>query len=387
MKIGTILFTYNRPEHTAKVIEGLKNNTELPEKLYIFHDGLKMEKHKSEWEEVRSIIEQVDFCPVEIIRSEKNKGLAKSIVDGVDYVLEYCDAVIVLEDDCVPMPLFMSYMNSALMKYLESNKVYGITGYTYDNINLKSVYDAYFIGRMCSWGWATWKNRWACFEEDEKILGRIYDDEIANRQLAIFGGTDLENMFEDKLSGKNDSWAVCWALKIIEKHGFILMPKKSLIKNIGFDGTGIHCDQMEVHTDLDRRKMGTWSLPEQIYIDECVEQSFIRTMGNPFANGKGQEEKEHIYVYGAGNYMRKHSADLYNNYYVEKIIDQSKQGYYGTVPIVTSTFLLKAKKRRILIVIENQDVCKNIKKDLIEKCGYNEKDICICSGTLWTEAC
>ena len=133
--------------------------------------------------------------------------------------------------------------------------------------------------------------------------------------------------------------------------------------------------------------MGTWSLPEQIYIDECVEQSFIRTMGNPFANGKGQEEKEHIYVYGAGNYMRKHSADLYNNYYVEKIIDQSKQGYYGTVPIVTSTFLLKAKKRRILIVIENQDVCKNIKKDLIEKCGYNEKDICICSGTLWTEAC
>ena len=41
MKVGTILLTYARPKHTKQVLDALRNNTVLPEKLYIFQDGEK----------------------------------------------------------------------------------------------------------------------------------------------------------------------------------------------------------------------------------------------------------------------------------------------------------------------------------------------------------
>ena len=40
MDIATIIFTYNRSSHTEKVLNSLKSNTVLPEKLFIFQDGL-----------------------------------------------------------------------------------------------------------------------------------------------------------------------------------------------------------------------------------------------------------------------------------------------------------------------------------------------------------
>ena len=39
MKIGTIVFTYQRDEHARRVLEALSHNDMLPEKLYIFQDG------------------------------------------------------------------------------------------------------------------------------------------------------------------------------------------------------------------------------------------------------------------------------------------------------------------------------------------------------------
>ena len=86
MNIATILFTYNRSIHTAKVLEALEQNTILPQKLYIFQDGLKSEEYRDEWEKVNALIRKVDFCPVEIKISKENKGLAESIVSGIDYV-------------------------------------------------------------------------------------------------------------------------------------------------------------------------------------------------------------------------------------------------------------------------------------------------------------
>ena len=77
MKTGIALFVYNRPKHTKKVLEGLRKNR--IDKLYIFADGLKKEEHKKDVDEVRALIDNIDWCETEIIKSETNKGLANSI--------------------------------------------------------------------------------------------------------------------------------------------------------------------------------------------------------------------------------------------------------------------------------------------------------------------
>ena len=56
MKIATLLFTYNRSRHTEQVINSLKSNTLLPEKLFVFQDGLRQEENSTEWKKVIMLI-------------------------------------------------------------------------------------------------------------------------------------------------------------------------------------------------------------------------------------------------------------------------------------------------------------------------------------------
>ena len=60
MNISTVLFTYNRSEHTKQVLSALQKNTVNPTKLYIFQDGLACNAHRHEWEKVNTLIQSVN---------------------------------------------------------------------------------------------------------------------------------------------------------------------------------------------------------------------------------------------------------------------------------------------------------------------------------------
>ncbi len=221
-----------------KVIDGLKENKGV-DKLYIFQDGLKCEEHRSEWEKTQMVIKGTEWCEIVYYQASYNKGLAKSIVDGVNIVFEENDAVVVLEDDCVPHPMFMDYMTECLERYQNNEKVFSINGSSWNVCFRGNREDVYFIGRINSCGWATWKDRWEFYEQDYKMLARIRRDPEKRQQLDIWG-QDLESHLLGNIYGLCDSWAVFWALKCIEKGGLCPTPYYSLIDNIGFDGTGVH---------------------------------------------------------------------------------------------------------------------------------------------------
>lgn len=275
MKIGTILFTYCRSEHTNKVIEALKCNSIRPEKLYIFQDGKNASTNQHEWEKVGLLIDDIDWCEKEVHISEENRGLAKSVVLGVGLAFMECDAVIVLEDDCVPHSRFMEYMTEALEFYYNQKKVYSISGYAW-NVDLSAdMYDAYFTRRVCSWGWGTWKDRWKKYSEDYGMLREIKRDETTYQMLKVWG-INLERFLLGNITGQCDSWAVFWALTVIRNGGFCLSPYTSLIHNIGFDGSGTHgtvCKE-EINTQFDftRRK---FNFPKTIQIKKECEREFV----------------------------------------------------------------------------------------------------------------
>lgn len=247
MKIATLMFTYNRPKHTYEVLEGLKNNTTLPEQLFIFHDGVKESTNTEAWTEVERVINSVKWCNCEVITSNTNKGLANSVISGVNHVLENFDAVIVLEDDCIPHKLFMEYMNKALYTYVEEKHVYSI-GASAEPVEVPSNgYDAYFVGRINSCGWGTWKDRWEQFRRDYNLIGEIRKDAGLNAWLQVWG-QDLEMTLHNNMRGLVDSWAAFWALSVMRHKGLSLSPYYSLIRNIGYDGSGRH-SEVEEHDD------------------------------------------------------------------------------------------------------------------------------------------
>lgn len=234
-----MVFCYNRYDHIVSTLEALKNNTVQTETVYIFQDGPKTINDKEGCDKVREYIIDIELSNKKVISFSENKGCSQSIIDGIDYVLRRHDAVIVIEDDCVSHKEFIKYMIEALEFYVDNKRVFSIGGHSVD-VDYVPKEDFYFCGRTESWGWGTWKNRWELFSKDYEVLSRINESSEAAERLSIWG-PDLPNMLVNNLLGKIDAWDVFWALIVIEHNGICLVPKKSLIKNIGLDGSGTHC--------------------------------------------------------------------------------------------------------------------------------------------------
>lgn len=273
--IATVLFTYNRSKHTKQVLEALSKNTILPEKLYIFQDGPKKNTYKKEWDAVSNVINAVSWCDTEIIISDQNKGLASSIKSGVSKVLQTYDAVIVLEDDCVPHPQFMDYMVKALKKYEQKKEVYHI-GASSEPVDVeKNGTDAYFLGRANSCGWGTWKDRWDQFNNDYTILVKIKSDLQLNEWFRLWA-EDTESAILGNIDGTTDSWAAFWVLTIIMKKGYCMSPYESFITNIGYDNSGRHSGAVQPELRIrSNEKCSEIVLPDKIEFVHNYKKAFV----------------------------------------------------------------------------------------------------------------
>lgn len=251
-----ILFVYNRPQHTLQTLNALQNNELSKDSvLYIFADGIK-ENASSETiqkiNETRKIIKNKKWCKeVFIIEREENFGLAKSVIMGVTEIINNYRKAIVLEDDLVTSPYFLKYMNEALDKYEHINSVACISGYIYPINNLP---DLFFIKGADCWGWATWKRAWDLFETDgQKLLNELIEKKLT-KQFDLNNSYPYTKMLQEQISGINNSWAIRWLASAFLKNKLCLYPGKSLVNNIGTDGSGSHPGETDVYTTIPKNK-------------------------------------------------------------------------------------------------------------------------------------
>ncbi len=367
MNVATIVFTYNRSYHTEQVLEALRRNTVLPQKLYLFQDGLG-EGNKEEWEKTNRLICGVDWCDKEVIVSENNKGLAASIESGVNYAFKEHDAVIVLEDDCVPTVDFINFVQQCFVKYENDKRIYAVSGYAWP-IELQSdKYDVYGCGRISSWGWGTWRDRWEIYEKDYEIARKMKKDKEASKNLALWGN-DLEDTLINNVRGSNDSWAVFWALNVISHMGICINPYYSLIRNIGFDGSGVHCGRTERYdTEMMCEKKGDFFLPDLPEISNEVEKAFAPLFGNYTAvNDDSENEKESVLIYGLGNCFHKKEEELNERYHIRAFIDNRKKGYYAGKKIIKPKDIRAYAFDKILVEIKNIGECITVVQSLVKE--------------------
>jgi hypothetical protein len=274
-KTGIVLFVYKRPYHTKEVLKGLKKNN--ISKLYIFSDGPKKDENDVKVKQVRSLIAKIDWCETEIHINPGNKGLANSIIDGVNYILSKHERVIVLEDDCVPSGDFISFMEKCFNKYENTERVMSISAYTFPiKIPEDYKYDTYLSYRHCSYGWGTWRRDWKYFNRNEDFL-LLTKESPRFRKKVIRAGENLIPMLESHHRGKIDSWSIFWSLSIIKKDGLCILPVKSRIKNIGFDGSGIHCRKCRIFdVELSDHYNGSVSFPENIELNVEIIKEITR---------------------------------------------------------------------------------------------------------------
>jgi hypothetical protein len=241
------LFVYNRPEHTRRTIKFLQQNLLADEsRLFIFSDAAKDSSQQVFVNEVRDIIKQVDgFKSVELIERKTNLGLAESIIDGVSMLVSEYGKVIVFEDDLISSAYTLQYFNDALFRYQNEEKVMHIGAYMYP-LKAENLPETFLYRAATSWGWATWDRAWKDFEPDiNKIIDRF--DRKKRLEFSIDGTMNFWKQIIEFKSGRNNSWAIRWYASIFLKGGLTLNPSKSLINNIGHDGSGIHSGLNDIY--------------------------------------------------------------------------------------------------------------------------------------------
>lgn len=249
-----MLFVFSRPEHTKQTLAYLAANDLSSESdLIVYADAARNDKEVAAVNEVRQLVRSAQgFRSVTVIERQTNYGLARNIIEGVGEVCQRYGRVIVLEDDLVTSPAFLTFMNQALDRYQSEKQVWHISGWNYP-IDTEGLGDAFFVRVMNCWGWATWADRWEHFEKDTNKL-------IAEFDRAMVRKFDLENsgiFWSQVLSNKKgliNTWAIYWYATIFKNNGLCLNPGLSFIDNIGLDGSGTHgCEDREIYAiDLNK---------------------------------------------------------------------------------------------------------------------------------------
>ena len=226
---------------------------------------------------VRELIHSIDgFKEIHIVENAHNLGLAKNIIEGVTQVVNEYGKVIVLEDDLVTSPYFLTFMNEALNKFENEDKIGHVHGFCFPLA--EELPDAFLIKWTGSWGWGTWKRAWQQFNPDGKALL----DEIKRRKLTksfdFNGNYPYTRMLQKQVNGINDSWAIRWNASLFLNDMLSVNAGKSLVKNIGFDGSGRHSGKDEIYiTDLHNRKLNVDI--SQIRENRLARQAFERYYG------------------------------------------------------------------------------------------------------------
>lgn len=238
-----VLFAYARPRHTRKTLEALSRNALADQcRLFIFCDGppvnASVEKRHA-IEQVRQIAQERNWCgSVEIRERADNRGLADSITSGVTEVVQQFGRVIVLEDDLVTAPGFLTYMNAALNLYSSDEVVMQISGFSFPAGWFPP--STGFLRASHPWGWATWSRAWQHYSNDATALLRAVEQK-GSAAFDLDGAAFHFDELKRNSDGRLKTWAVRWYASVFLRNGLVLYPGRSLVQNIGFDGTGENC--------------------------------------------------------------------------------------------------------------------------------------------------
>lgn len=255
-----VLFTYNRPRHTKATLEALKGNLLAKQShLYIYQDAPKQnapQEQKDSALEVTKLLQEVIasnengiyFKTITLIQRERNFGLADSIIDGVTSIINKHGTIIVLEDDLVTSPHFLTFMNEALQTYYNNEQVACVSGFVFP-LEGDEIPSSFFLKGTDCWGWASWDRAWKLFNKNGKELldklkqsGKI--DDFDKAYSGVKSSRGFTQMLEDQIRGKNSSWAIRWFASCFLQDKYCLYPRNSLVQNIGFD-IGTHCKDGE----------------------------------------------------------------------------------------------------------------------------------------------
>ncbi len=238
-----VIFAYKRLDKISQCLEKLQKCTLACETdVYVFSDGAKGEDDLQEVLDVQNYLDSIThnniFKNFNVKKNVHNIGLATSVITGVSKVIECRKRVIVLEDDLLPAEDFLVYMNSCLEFYESDHRVSRIGAFTPIGRNVQ-INPGRVLKAMqgCSWGWATWIDRWKSIDWN---IENYFPLSVAERRKIDKVQYGLSKILIQQRKGTVDSWAVRMDVYLIKNSGWTIYPNSSKIANIGYGSSATH---------------------------------------------------------------------------------------------------------------------------------------------------
>lgn len=231
------LFSYKRLDTLKKCIDALKKCPESSiSELIIFSDAAASEEVANKVIAVREYIATITgFNSIKIISREKNLGVDYNLIEGLTYMKNQYDQFIVVEDDLIVEPNFITYLNEALDFYKDNKTIHTVSAFNWiENIPHDYPYDIYFTKRFWPWGWATWSDRmknidWEIEDKKEFLNSKRTQTEFNK------WGSDRSMMLTNVIKGEIRTWDIQLDYHFFKENASHVFPVKSLVDNIGYN--------------------------------------------------------------------------------------------------------------------------------------------------------
>jgi hypothetical protein len=242
MKTPIALIIFNRPQHTERVFEVIRQAK--PQKLLVIADGPRPDRpgEAEKCAAARAIIDRVDWeCEVFKNFSDKNLTCGVRVSTGISWVFDHVEEAIILEDDCVPHSSFFEFCSEMLERYRDDSRIMHISGNNFWSYKYQLEHSYSFSRYTLSWGWATWRRAWKYHDLYIKSWPEVKHNNLLKGVLGDDHAVkNWTNIFQRQKDQNYDTWDYQWTLACWLQNGLSIIPNVNLVSNIGFGADATH---------------------------------------------------------------------------------------------------------------------------------------------------
>lgn len=236
-----IIPTLNRYEHLKCCVDSLANNPFARDtELVIGLDYPPTDKYQAGYEKIKGYLTTINgFKKVTVLTAQHNLGVVENCKRLREYVQSLgFDGFIFTEDDNEFSPNFLEYMNWGLNTFRDDDSILGICGFKRVDVDFL-VNNVYKYPKFNAWGCGFWFSKYNKKEKynDFKLLKEWIDSQSI--RICFTDKVRVARAVLSMLKRKTILGDFLTNMVPIEERNFIF-PKVSMVRNHGWDGSGLH---------------------------------------------------------------------------------------------------------------------------------------------------
>lgn len=248
-----VIPTYDRYEKFEVCVEALRKCADVEKHdIFVFIDGARDSESSKAQNNILHYLNTLRGSELRLnIEIRKyNLGASRNCSLAQAAITEKYGRSIYMEDDIVPAPGYLRFMNDALNYYEDDLRVLSIAGFSPVDVSSLTESGVYFSNRFNAWGSGIWRRSLAVYPSREMFTPISQDFVDAINVVEKKYGSALARLARKVVDDELDAQDIRNTLVQIATNCYTAYPVKSFVSNIGHDGSGVHCSKTTIYESV-----------------------------------------------------------------------------------------------------------------------------------------